>query len=121
MKKPLAVALVLSFLTLSTVGAEPRVDSTKAAFYVGREAMVCGTVHEVTKFSKGTYLNIGARHPRQHITFLVWDSDLPKFNERFGSLAVFDGAQACARGTVESYKSALQMKVSNPQFLRLMK
>lgn len=121
MKKPLAVIVVLSILTLSSVGAEPRIDSAKAAFYVGREAMVCGPVHEVTKFSKGTYLNIGSRHPRQHIAFLVWDSDLPRFKERFGSLAVFEGAQACARGVIESYKGALQMKVSNPQFLRLMK
>lgn len=119
--KRLALAAFLLTLMLSNVSAEPLVDSTKAAFYVGQEAMVCGAVHGVTKFSKGTYLNIGARYPRQHITFVIWDSDQSKFNERFGSLAVFDGAQACARGVIETYRSALQVKVSNPQFLRLMK
>ncbi len=119
--KRLALAAFLLTLMLSNVRAEPLIDSTKAAFYVGQAAMVCGPVHGVTKFSKGTYLNIGARHPRQHITFVIWDSDQSKFNERFGSLAVFDGAQACARGVIETYRNALQVKVSNPQFLRLMK
>lgn len=104
-----------------TAHAEPTIDSSKAAFHVGQEAMVCGTVYEVRPFSKGTYLNFGAKYPNQHISILVWESDYPKFAARFGSHSVFQGAQACARGLIENYKGTLQIKVSNPQFLRLMK
>lgn len=121
MNKVSLVAGALTCLFMATAYAEPTVDSSKAAFYVGKEAMVCGTVYEVKSFSKGTYINMGARYPNQHISFLVWDTDQPTFNARFGGLSVFQGAQACARGLVENYKNTLQIKVSNPQFLRLIK
>lgn len=121
MKKMNWVAGLVTCLVMVTARAEPTIDSSKAAFYVGKEAMVCGTVYEVKPFSKGAYINIGARYPNQHISFLVWDSDLPKFTQRFGGLDVFKDARACARGLIESYKNTLQIKVSNPQFLRLLK
>jgi hypothetical protein len=115
------VFILQTILVVASVQAEPTIDSSKAAFHVGKDAMVCGKVHEVKPFNKGTYINIGGRYPNQHISFLVWNSDQSKFTARFGSLSVFLGAQACARGRVESYKNALQIQVENPQFLRLMK
>ncbi|QDZ30380.1 hypothetical protein FAY22_00460 [Noviherbaspirillum sp. UKPF54] len=121
MNKASIFAAALTCLSMVTAHAEPTIDSSKAAFYVGTEAMVCGTVYEVKPFSKGTYINMGGRYPNQHISFMVWDSDQPKFNARFGGLSVFQGAQACARGLIENYKNTLQIKVSNPQFLRLIK
>jgi hypothetical protein len=108
-------------LALASAQAEPMIDSSKAAFHVGKDAMVCGKVHEVRPFNKGTYINVGGRYPNQNISFLVWNTDQQKFNARFGSLTVFLGAQACARGPIENYKNTLQIKVENPQFLRLMK
>jgi hypothetical protein len=120
-KKARMLACALTCLTMAPAFAEPHIDSSKAAFYVGKEAMVCGTVYEVRPFSKGSYINMGARYPNQHISFLVWDSDQPKFEARFGGLSLFQGQQACARGLIENYKSTLQIKISNPQFLRLMK
>ncbi len=115
------LAGALTCLYMVSAQAESTIDSSKAAFYVGKDVMVCGTVYEVRPFSKGTYINVGARYPNQHISFLVWETDHQKFNARFGGLGVFQGAQACAQGLVENYKSKLQIKVSNPQFLRLMK
>lgn len=114
------VVAALTSLFVVTAHAEPTIDSSKAAFYVGKEAMVCGTVSEVKPFAKGTYINMGAQYPNQHIGFLVWETDYPKFTARFGTLSVFQGKKACARGIIENYKNALQMKVLNPQFLRLM-
>jgi hypothetical protein len=108
-------------LVMAGAVAETTIDSSKSAFHVGESVMMCGVVSEVTKFSKGTYLNFGAKYPRQHIAVVVWDSDESKFNERFGGLGVFEGRQACARGMISEFRSALQLKVNNPQFLRLMK
>lgn len=111
---------IYTFFVLSAQ-AEKMIESSKAAFYVGQDRMVCGAVHEIKTFSKGTYISVGGKYPYQHITFLVWDKDVNKFNERFGSLSVFMGSNACARGAIESYKNTLQIKVSNPTFLRLIK
>lgn len=122
--KFIVIALLASVLSISatvSMAAEPIIDSSKAAFYVGSEVMVCGVVHEIKKFSKGTYLNMGSTYPHQHISVLIWNSDVNEFNNRFGNLIVFQGSQACASGLIEKYRNALQIKVSNPQFLRLMK
>lgn len=123
LKRKIGLALCSTLLLASgsTYSAEPKIDSSKAAFYVGQEAMVCGTISEATPFSKGTYLSMGAKYPKQHLTVLVWGSDEQGFKERFGALSTFVGNKACARGTIETYKNNLQIKVSNPQFLRLMK
>lgn len=117
--------MATTFLALASVGvataAEPRIDSSKAAFYVGQEVMVCGKVSEIKAFSKGTYLNMGPAYPNQHITLVIWTSDEKGFYSRFGGLEAFRGSQACARGLIEVYRKSLQIKVDNPQFLRLMK
>lgn len=105
----------------TSYSAELTIDSSQSAFHVGSVVMVCGVVGEVKRFSSGTYINLGPRYPKQHIGILVWDKDTGAFNARFGSLSVFEGARACARGSIETYRNSLQMKVSNPQFLRLMK
>lgn len=116
--KGLIAALVL--FASSTHAEEPRIDSSKAAFYVGSNAMVCGYISEVKNFSKGVYLNMGPAYPSQHISVLIWDSDVASFNARFGELSVFSGKRVCARGLIEAYRNSLQVKVLNPQFLRLM-
>lgn len=119
-KQFLTVGLML--LSTVTANAEPTIDSSKAAFHVGSQAMVCGVVAQVRPFAKGTYLNMGGRYPNQHITVVVWSTDEPAFKSRFGQLSTtFQGARACARGLIGSYKNSLQIEVSNPQFLRLMK
>lgn len=111
---------VLAIFAGSVQAEEPRIDSSKAAFYVGSNAMVCGVVREVKSFSKGIYLNMGRTYPDQHVSVLIWDSDVAGFNSRFGDLSVFGGKRTCVRGLIEAYKNSLQIKVSNPQFLRLM-
>ncbi len=112
--------VVLVIFAGSVQAEEPRIDSSKAAFFVGSNAMVCGLVSEVKSFSKGVYLNMGPTYPNQHISVLIWSDDVAGFNSRFSGLSVFSGKRVCARGLIEAYRSSLQIKVSNPQFLRLM-
>lgn len=109
-----------TFLIFNIANAEDsKIDSSKAAFHVGENSMVCGLVSGVKSFSKGTYLNLGPAYPRQHISVLIWETDRNEFDKRFGGLSIFLGRNVCARGMIESYKNTLQIKVSNPQFLRL--
>ncbi len=102
------------------VAAEPTIDSSRAAFHVGETVMVCGSITEVTDFKKGTYLNFGAKFPKQHISVTIWDDQKNNFLVRFGSLKVFENRRACARGKITEYKNRLQIIIKNPQFLRLM-
>lgn len=83
--------------------------------------MVCGVIAEVRPFSKGMYLNMGGPYPHQHVTLLIWSSNENSFVTRFGALSHLAGQKTCARGRIESYKNSLQIKLVNPQFLRLMK
>jgi hypothetical protein len=117
-RKSLGAVLLFS---AAAAHAELAIDSNKAAFHVGSEAMVCGQVVEVKSFSKGIYLNLGERYPRQHLSVVVFDGDVPAFDARFGGMNVFQGRKACVRGRIDSYKNSLQIKVANPTFLRLMK
>mgnify|MGYP006198258059 FL=1 len=106
---------------LSARADEAKIYSGKAAFHVGEAVMACGKVSEVRPFNKGYYLNLGDTYPKQHLSLLVWQNKTPAFTERFGALQVFTGKEVCARGTITEYHGQLQMVMTNPQFLRLMK
>ena len=58
---------------------------------------------------------------KEEIGFLIWNSDMPAFVERFGNIDNLEGRRVCGMGTIEVYKQHLQMKISNPTMLRLMK
>ncbi|ARR49167.1 hypothetical protein ETN89_13755 [Photobacterium damselae subsp. damselae] len=114
------------FLTLATLSIqvradEQRIEAYRAAFHVGETVMACGVVADVHKGRKATYLNLDEPFPNQSLAVLIWDNKLSGFENRFGQLTRFNGEKVCVRGKIVEYKNSLQMQVSNPQFLRLMK
>lgn len=100
---------------------EPKIEAFKAAFHVGKSVMACGKVAEVKEGRSVIYLNLDKPYPNQTLGLLVWSSDRDRFEQRFGKLETFRGERVCARGQIEDYKGSLQIKLSNPQFLRLIK
>ncbi|GKW54107.1 hypothetical protein NCCP2140_31600 [Pseudoalteromonas sp. NCCP-2140] len=121
MKAILATSISILTLLISAQAQEPKIEAFKAPFHVGKSVMACGEVAQVSKGKKATYLNLDKEYPNQSLTILVWDSNLAPFEERFGNLKRLSGERICARGKISEYKNTLQIKVSNPQFLRLMK
>lgn len=113
-------ALVLA-LSLASAACGAPIDSVKAPFHVGESVMVCGEVAKVTVQKKRTLLNLGAPYPREHVSVLVWKSDLPALEKKFGRLASLEKQRVCAQGEIESYKDHLFLPVKNPTLLRLMK
>jgi DNA/RNA endonuclease YhcR with UshA esterase domain len=101
--------------------AQRQIESIDAASFVGQSVSVCGNVAGFKKFSKGTFLNVGASYPRQHLTLLIWDSNEQGFKEKFGGLSSLTGKRVCASGVVEKYKNSLEMKISDPSLLTLAK
>lgn len=120
-KIPAVMALyILSFSSVACYAAESKIEAFKAPFHVGETVMACGSLAEVKHLSNRHYLNLDKRYPNQTLTLLVWDNDYHWFEERFGKIDGFVGRRFCARGKVEEYKNNMQIKVTNPQFLRLM-
>ena len=118
-KKFLSVA-TLSFMSLNSFGQELKIEAIKAPFHVGKSVMACGQLAEIKHLDNRHYLNLDRKYPNQTLTLLVWDNNYRWFEERFGRIDGMVGKRFCARGTIEEYKKNLQMKVNNPQFLRLM-
>jgi len=85
------------------------VPAAQAYQYIGDYRVVCGHVSQVTEFSKGKYLNLGATYPNQDVTIVVWDSDMGNFD----NLGQYEGRELCVQGTVSSYKGTPQVKLSS--------
>lgn len=115
------LCFALTALSTQVRADEQRIEAYRAVFHVGETVMACGVVADVHKGRKATYLNLDKPYPNQSLAVLIWDDKLSGFENRFGQLARFNGQKVCVRGKIAEYKNSLQMQVSNPQFLRLMK
>jgi hypothetical protein len=98
-------------------GAEPMIESSRAAHHIGALAVVCGTISEVRPFAKGVYLNVGPKFPSQHLGLLIWSDEIPSFVSKFGGLPGLQGKNVCARGVIESYRNMVQIKLGEPRSL----
>lgn len=121
MKKLTALIIVSFGLSCGVQASESRIEAYKAPFHVGETVMACGEVVQVSKGKKAHYLNLDNKYPNQTLTVLIWDNNLQGFEARFGELSQLEQHRVCARGKITEYKNSLQIQVSNPQFLRLMK
>lgn len=119
-KKIVVIASAVLFSITLSHATEPKIEAYKAPFHVGKTVMACGILAETKHFPNRHYLNLDKKYPKQSLTVLVWNKDYRWFEQRFGEIDSYVGRRFCARGKIEEYKNNLQMKVTNPQFLRLM-
>jgi hypothetical protein len=100
--------------------AEEQIEALKAPFHVGESVLACGKVAQVTVRSEVAYINLDRPYPNHALALVIWKSELPSYETRFGKLSTLEGKRVCARGKIEEYRKSLQMILKNPQFLRLM-
>ena len=100
--------------------AEEQIEALRAPFYVGKSVLACGKVAQVTVRSEVSYINLYRPYPNHALALVIWQSELPAYETRFGKLPTLEGKRVCARGKIEEYRKSLQMIMKNPQFLRLM-
>ena len=119
----LSFALLL-FFGLSAVThqslAEEQIEAVKSPFHVGESVLACGRVAQVSGRSEVTYINLDRPYPNATLALVIWQSNLPAYESRFGRLSLLEGKRVCARGMIEEYRKGLQIIMKNPQFLRLM-
>ena len=121
MKICISLSSLILILFVSYATASTRIDSDKAAFHVGENIMVCGKAADIAKLKNRTVINIGNVYPREDINILIWDNNLPIIEERLGPIDNLKNKKLCASGTIDVYKEHLQIQISNPKMLRLMK
>ncbi|MDY0415882.1 MAG: nuclease-related domain-containing protein [Pseudomonas sp.] len=97
-----------------------RIEAYRAPFYVGQQVIACGVLAGTSTFAKGLYLSLDKKYPNQTLTLIVWSESVALLEAKFGSFDSRIGQTFCALGTIEKYKKNLQVKIENPQFLRLM-
>ncbi|PMH46201.1 hypothetical protein BCU68_08690 [Vibrio sp. 10N.286.49.B3] len=117
------VLIILSAVMLSfnVQSSEEKIEASKAPFYVGKTVMACGQVAQVSKNNKANYLNFDKKYPNQVLMALIWENKLQGVEKRFGNIKNLEGRRVCVRGKITEYKNKLQIQVSNPQYIRLMK
>ncbi len=114
--------IILSLLCLSAIASanETKIEAFKAPFYLNQSVLACGKLAEIKHFKNRHYLNLDAPFPKQTLTLLIWDNHYPQFEEKLGKLDQYLNRRFCALGVIEQYNDQLQIKLSNPHFLRLM-
>lgn len=109
---------VLMLLVSLNAYAEPqKIEPVNAKEQVGQTVVTCGVISNVKTFSKGTYLSFGPSFPKEHLTAVVWNDDLPAFFRKFGGLGGLVGREACVRGKVTTYKGHAQIELAAPDRL----
>jgi hypothetical protein len=100
------------------LAAENEIEARQSANHIGEGVLACGTVAQVTGRAEVSYVNLDNSYPNQTLALVVWRSDLPAFEARFGALSTLVGKRVCGRGVIERYRNGLQMALRNPQFLQ---
>lgn len=97
------------------------ISPEEAADYIGKRAEVCGSVAEVVQVQdiegNPTFINLGAEHPNQDFTALIWADDRDRWDTT--PEVLYDGQSICISGTVERHEGTPQIIVSSPTQIQL--
>lgn len=114
------VEALISYKAATSIPITERIPSSGALFYVGKTISVYGNVSEVIHFDNRTFINLGEPYPREEISILILNNDLSSFTQVFNDLSNWEGYQICCTGTIEIYKQHIQMKIHNPEMIKVM-
>ncbi len=103
------------FLLIGPAQAQDAVTPAQAKDFVGKKAVVCGTVASASYIEKGkdspTLINLDAAYPKQIFTVVIYGKDRKKFGK---PEADYLKKKVCASGTVTLFKKLPQIVVSEP-------
>ena len=112
MNKIFKALLLFSFSSPVFAGALT-IEPKDVKSYVGQKVKVCGELAQIKDFKKGIYLNIDNDFPNQSITFVVWESGIPKIEKEWGSFRGLRTKTVCATEKVSSYKGSFRINLNS--------
>ena len=118
------IALIILFYVVATYNTsygDSFIDATNASSHLGEVTTVCGKVAQVSHIDKGVILNLTYPYPNQDFSFIIWNSDLPKFSSQYGNLDMLLHRELCGRGEIKLYKRQYEIILYEPSTLKIIK
>lgn len=113
-----AVVLLVTGLMLAVPAAARTIGDREAAGHAGETATVCGAVASVYYASRSrarpTFLDFGARYPRETFAAVIFDDDRPAF----GKLSGLRGQKVCVTGPIQLYRGKPEIILHQPSQLK---
>lgn len=107
---------VLSLLIATTLSAQTSIKLEDVSKHIGDSVTVCGKVAGMRYFensnNKTTLLNIGAKHPDQLLTVVIWENVRARFASKPEDL---QDKEICITGRISVYKEKIQIVIEKPE------
>jgi DNA/RNA endonuclease YhcR with UshA esterase domain len=109
-------ATILSIFFVAAVTAQTTIKLEDVSKHIGDSVTVCGKVAGMRYFensnNKPTLLNIGAKHPDQLLTVVIWENARVLFTTKLEDLT---DKEICITGRISLYKEKVQIVIEKPE------
>ncbi|MBL7700731.1 MAG: hypothetical protein JNM14_00655 [Ferruginibacter sp.] len=113
--KPVIITLLSFFCTIA-VSAQTSIKLEDVSKHIGDSVTVCGKVGGMRYFenskNKPTFLNIGANHPNQLLTVVIWETTRALFTSKVEDLM---DKEICITGRIILYKERPEIVIEKPE------
>jgi micrococcal nuclease len=98
------------------VTAQISIKLEDAAKHIGDSVTVCGKVADMRYFenskNKPTLLNLGAKHPNELLTLVIWEATRALFTTKIDDLM---DKEICVTGRIILYKEKPEIIIEKPE------
>jgi DNA/RNA endonuclease YhcR with UshA esterase domain len=109
-------ATLLSLFIVTVVTAQTTIKLADVSKHIGDSVTVCGKVAGLRYFenskNKPTFLNIGANHPNQLLTVVIWETARALFTGKVEDLM---DKEICITGRIILYKERPEIVIEKPE------
>ena len=109
-------ATLCSLFFVSAVSAQINIKLEDVSKHIGDSVTVCGKVAGMRYFenskNKPTFLNIGANHPNQSLTVVIWETTRALFTTKVDDLM---NKEICITGRIILYKERAEIVIEKPE------
>jgi micrococcal nuclease len=109
-------ATFLAFFIVAAATAQTNIKLEDVGKHIGDSVTVCGKVAGMRYFenskNKPTFLNIGADHPNQLLTLVIWETTRALFTTKVEDLT---DKEICITGRIILYKERPEIVIEKPE------
>ncbi len=109
-------AILLSLFIVAAATAQTSIKLEDVSKHIGDSVTVCGKVAGMRYFenskNKPTFLNIGANHPNQLLTVVIWETTRALFTIKVDDLM---DKEICITGRIILFKERPEIVIDKPE------
>lgn len=112
--------ILISFLSISLVKAEPIIQANQSQSYLGKYVTACGVLADFKHFRKVHMFNLDKPYPNHSLTIAIFNNDYNLIRQYLGGdLEQYINQRICATGVIKRYKGKNEIIVKSPMNLRI--